>query len=200
MTAQPEITEETVYCTVHPNREATLHCNKCGRPMCIQCAVQTPVGYRCKECVRGIQAKYYTANPYDDLIALGVAAGVTGVIGFILSAFNLPIFITLLLGFPAGGAVGEVIVRAVQKRRSRNMAYFGAAGAVIGGVIGAMLQVYTNVNNVYLEAAARAGIEASQIPAINLGDVLQVVLSDIGFVLAVGIIAVAVYTRLRTRG
>ncbi|HRE45590.1 MAG TPA: hypothetical protein PKY87_16680, partial [Terricaulis sp.] len=41
--------------------------------MCVQCAVQTPVGYRCKECVRGIQSKYFNANPYDDLIALGLA-------------------------------------------------------------------------------------------------------------------------------
>ncbi len=196
----PDIAEETMYCTVHTNREATLRCNKCGRPMCVQCAVQTPVGYRCKECVRGIQAKYFNANPYDDLIAFGVAAVATGVVGYVISSVGLPIFITLILGFPAGGAIGELIVRAVQKRRSLNMAKFGAAGAVLGGILGAVLQTYGRISSLYARAAAEAGVRAADIPALDLGLVVQTAISDIGLILAVGIIAVALYSRLRMRG
>lgn len=196
----PDIAEEIIYCTVHPDREATLRCNKCGRPMCVQCAVQTPVGYRCKECVRGIQAKYYNAQNYDDWIALGVAAAAMGVAGYILSLMSLPIFITLILGFPAGGAVGELIVRATQKRRSRLMPYFGAAGVVIGGLGGALVQVYLNLSNVYARYAAEAGIRAADLPPLDLSLVFQAVFSDIGFMLAIGIVAFAVYARLKTRG
>ncbi len=196
----PDIAEETMYCTVHTNREATLRCNKCGRPMCVQCAVQTPVGYRCKECVRGIQAKYFNANPYDDLIAFGVAAAATGVVGYVISSVGLPIFITLILGFPAGGAIGELIVRAVQKRRSLNMAKFGAAGAVLGGILGAVLQTYGRISSLYARAAAEAGVRAADIPALDIGLVVQTAISDIGLILAVGIIAVALYSRLRMRG
>jgi len=168
--------------------------------MCVQCAVQTPVGYRCKECVRGIQAKYFNANPYDDLIALGVAAAATGVVGYVISSVGLPIFITLILGFPAGGVIGELIVRAVQKRRSLNMAKFGAAGAVLGGVLGAVLQTYSQYSSLYARAAAQAGVRASELPPIEIGVIVQAALSDIGLILAVGIIAVALYSRLRMRG
>ncbi|WP_343417012.1 B-box zinc finger protein [Candidatus Flexifilum breve] len=200
MTTTPDIAEETLYCTVHPDREATLRCNKCGRPMCVQCAVQTPVGYRCKECVRGIQSKYFNANPYDDLIALGVAGVVTGVAGYLISAINLPIFITIIAGFPVGGFIGELVVRAVQRRRSRNMAKFAVAGAVIGGVLGAVLQVYARYSSLWAAAAAEAGVPLSELPPLDLGEVFQVALSDIGLILAVGIIAVALYSRLRMRG
>ncbi len=41
-------------CANHPERETGLRCNRCGKPICSQCAVQTPVGYRCRECVRGL--------------------------------------------------------------------------------------------------------------------------------------------------
>src|SRR5690606_10430831 len=42
---------DTLYCTVHPTRATLLRCNRCGRPMCTDCAVQHPVGLRCRECV-----------------------------------------------------------------------------------------------------------------------------------------------------
>ncbi|HYN88142.1 MAG TPA: tetratricopeptide repeat protein, partial [Ardenticatenaceae bacterium] len=44
-------TEEMLHCSVHPDRETMLRCNRCGRPMCPECAVRTPVGLRCRECV-----------------------------------------------------------------------------------------------------------------------------------------------------
>ena len=65
--------DEVVYCTVHPNAETALRCNRCGRPMCTRCAVRTPVGYRCKECVREQQDKFFDAQMIDYLIAAGVS-------------------------------------------------------------------------------------------------------------------------------
>ena len=70
---------DVLHCSVHPDRETTLRCNKCGRPMCPQCAVQTPVGYRCRECVRGIQAGYYKATDTDYVTIFAVCAGLTAV-------------------------------------------------------------------------------------------------------------------------
>ena len=52
MTESPN---EKMYCYNHPQRETVLRCNRCERPMCTSCAVLTPTGYRCKECVRGQQ-------------------------------------------------------------------------------------------------------------------------------------------------
>lgn len=56
------------YCANHPNVETTLRCNRCNKPICLKCAVRTPTGYRCKECVRGQQKIFETARWYDYLI------------------------------------------------------------------------------------------------------------------------------------
>ncbi len=61
----PAVDSGVLYCTVHPNVETALRCNRCGRPMCNRCAVRTPVGYRCRECVRGQQQVFYTAQTLD---------------------------------------------------------------------------------------------------------------------------------------
>lgn len=189
--------EETAYCTVHPDREATLRCNKCGRPMCVQCAVQTPVGYRCKECVRGIQDKYYTANPADDWIAAGVAAAATAIVGYILASVGIPLFFVLILAFPVGGGISEVIVRVTQKRRSRNMARVSAAGVVVGGLVGTALRAFVLYNEL-ADELRRRGVR--DIPPFDLDFVFRALTSNIGVILAIGIITAAVYTRLRMRG
>ena len=79
----PVLEDEHTYCAVHPDRETALQCNKCGRYMCVQCAVPTPVGYRCKECVRGIEDKFFNASPADPAIVFAVCAVLSGIGAFI---------------------------------------------------------------------------------------------------------------------
>ena len=69
------MTEETttLYCYVHPNRETGLRCNRCERPICADCAVLTPTGYRCRECVREQKKVFDTAEWYDYLLGFVVA-------------------------------------------------------------------------------------------------------------------------------
>ncbi len=42
---------ETV-CYRHPDRPATLRCTRCERPICVDDAIDAPVGYLCPECAR----------------------------------------------------------------------------------------------------------------------------------------------------
>ena len=65
-----------MYCTNHPDTETLLRCNKCGKPICLKCAVLTEVGYRCKECIREQQNVFYNAMTGDNWIAFAVAASV----------------------------------------------------------------------------------------------------------------------------
>ncbi|HMM49914.1 MAG TPA: rhomboid family intramembrane serine protease, partial [Miltoncostaeaceae bacterium] len=37
-------------CYRHPNRETLVSCANCGRPICPDCMVSSPVGIRCPEC------------------------------------------------------------------------------------------------------------------------------------------------------
>ena len=84
-----------MYCTVHPTVETTLRCNKCGRPMCAKCAVKTPVGYRCKECVRGQQDVYFKAGQRDYVVAAGVSFALGLIASFIVPYLGL--FFTIIL-------------------------------------------------------------------------------------------------------
>ena len=63
----------------------TLHCNRCERPICAQCAVLTPTGYRCKECVRGQQKTFETATTLDYPLAFVISL-VLGYIGSLVIA------------------------------------------------------------------------------------------------------------------
>ncbi len=68
------MSEQLTYCEVHPDRETSLRCNKCNRLMCPDCAVSTPVGYRCKQCVRQHDDKFFTAGQNDYVVIGAVCA------------------------------------------------------------------------------------------------------------------------------
>lgn len=44
--------ETDTVCYRHPDRETLLGCASCGRPICPECAVDTPAGQKCFECAR----------------------------------------------------------------------------------------------------------------------------------------------------
>jgi hypothetical protein len=109
-------TTETHYCHYHPNTPTSLRCNKCGKYICIKDARRTPVGYRCKECVREQQDTFFTATPVDYVI--------TGVIAFPLAFIAAQIvprlgFITIFAGPIVGIVIAEVVRLATRKRRGR---------------------------------------------------------------------------------
>ena len=134
-------TPDVLYCANHPNTETLLRCNRCGKPICLKCAVLTDVGYRCKECIRGVQASYFTAIPADNLIALGVAFIIAAIAAPILSIIFgfVPFFWGIILAFAIGSAAGsmlaQIIRKAVGKRRGRTLPYYAISGIVLGVLI-----------------------------------------------------------------
>lgn len=130
---------QPLHCANHPARETMLRCNRCEKPICVQCAVLTEVGYRCKECVRGQQNVFYNGGRGDLLIGGAVALVLGAILGAaayallgILGFFSL--IIAFLAGPAAGGLVAEAIRRAVRKRRARGMKWL-ATGLFILGVL-----------------------------------------------------------------
>lgn len=124
--------EAVVYCMVHPTVETTLRCNKCGRPMCTKCAVQTPVGYRCKQCVRGQQDVFYKATNKDYLIAGAVSLGLGLVAGLIVPRLGL--FFSLILSAAVGSIIAQAVLRLTGRRRGRYTGYVVAAGIVVSSI------------------------------------------------------------------
>jgi hypothetical protein len=129
---------ETLYCYVHPNRETALRCNNCNRPICASCAVRTPTGYRCKECVRERQKTFDTAEWYDYALGFIVAALLSGFAASLVTLIGGIGFIGLLIISAGASTAGVVIsegVRAVtRKRRSRPLFITVAIGVVVGAL------------------------------------------------------------------
>ncbi len=123
--------EFVLYCANHPQTETTLRCNRCEKPICTKCAISTPTGYRCIECVRGQQRTFNTARWYDYVLGFAVAA----VLSFIGSRFATMIgFFTILLAPFAGVIIAEASRFVIQKRRSKRLYQTVAGGAAIGSL------------------------------------------------------------------
>ena len=120
------------YCANHPGVETSLRCNRCEKYICSKCAIKSPVGYRCPECVKAQQKVFDTAI-WQDYVLGFLAALVTSVVASIIVTLIANIFFGLLnLAFAP--FAGQIIARAVQyfikNRRSRNLFYTAMAGVV----------------------------------------------------------------------
>jgi hypothetical protein len=123
-----------VFCANHPGVETTLRCNKCGKPICARCAIRTPTGYRCKECVRGQQRVFVTAVWYDYLLGFGTA-GVLGLIASFLASLIGSLsfigWILIVVGSPTAGIVIAEGVRLVTRRHRSRALFITVIAAVI---------------------------------------------------------------------
>ena len=149
-------TTEVLYCYIHPNRETALRCNNCNRPICASCAVRTPTGYRCKECVRERQKTFDTSEWYDYLTGFIVAAVLSGIGAFLVTLIGSIGFFGLFLiaaGAPTAGVVIAEGVRAVtRRRRSRALFITVAVGVVLGAIPVILFQLLTfQVFNILFE-------------------------------------------------
>ncbi len=137
----------TLYCYVHPNRPTTLRCNRCERPICTQCAVRTPTGYRCRNCVRELQKTFDTAVWYDYVIGLTVTVVLSAIASVIVSAISFlggffMIFISLAIAAGAGTIIANILLRLI-RRRSRVLFFVIAASIVIGALPVALFFLFT---------------------------------------------------------
>lgn len=192
------MTEATTYCAVHPERETSLRCNKCGRYMCPDCAVPTPVGYRCKQCIRQVEDKFFTAGQNDYVVIAAICGLLAALAGGIISAIGGFLLLSLLLAIPAGGVMAEAALRATGRRRGRYSPQVGAAAVVVGGLLGGVIQVYLSFERL-LQTAASGQAVPEELRGFILEAVVRAALSDLGLWLFVGVAAFAVYGRFRMR-
>jgi membrane associated rhomboid family serine protease len=108
------------HCYRHPRRETGVSCSNCGRPICHECMIVAPVGFRCPECVkeqgaRGSRAKVVTRGQMRS--RWGPAGGVIGTGGLtatkVLVGINVLFFLVeLATGATSfmGGGSGKALV------------------------------------------------------------------------------------------
>jgi hypothetical protein len=129
----------TLYCYVHPTRETSLRCKRCERPICPSCAVRTPTGYLCRNCVREHQKTFNTALWYDYLIGMGTTFMLSlvtgGVLAFVSSFVGFfMFFIAVAVAGGVGVFISNVVLRVTGKRRSRPLFMACAAGVALGAI------------------------------------------------------------------
>ena len=112
-------------CHWHPEVETGLSCNRCGKYICAQCLVQAPVGIRCRECGKAPTIPTYDVRPANYTWGIGVAlllmvigAPVWVLLDNVLRVFGGYGSVSGLLAIVFGYVTGELISRAVNRKRS----------------------------------------------------------------------------------
>jgi hypothetical protein len=133
---------ETLYCYIHPSRPTVLRCNRCERPICTEDAIRVPTGYRCPNCVREQQKVFDTAQ-WRDYVAAFVVAAIGSAIasGLVLLVSGFFFGLGVIFLAPAAGAlIGNLVLSATGRRRSKALFATASAG-VIAGALPALLLV-----------------------------------------------------------
>lgn len=118
-----------VPCSYHPDVMTGLRCTNCGKPICPQDAVRTPVGLRCPDCA-GVRMMGTIRTPRNDLAkSLGggllVALAVAVVWRFIPS---WGFYLSLAMGF----GVVETIARFTRNKRGSDLQIAAMAVITVG--------------------------------------------------------------------
>ena len=121
-----------LYCDNHPNRETSLRCNRCERPSAATCAVLTPTGYRCKECVRGSRKVFETARWMRLSRWPSSSPGCCPFLGSLVG--RMMGFFTIFIAPIAGVIIAEAVRWAVKRRSPSLLFQLGSRGAAAGGL------------------------------------------------------------------
>ncbi|GAB4399150.1 MAG: hypothetical protein OHK003_22900 [Anaerolineales bacterium] len=139
------------YCYAHPDRETSLRCKRCDRYICTSCAVSTPTGYICKDCMRERQKSFDTAVWSDFLIGFAIAGILSGIASFLVTLIGgfgfFGWFLIFLGSSAAGGLIAETVRAATRRRRSRALFLTVGAGVVVGALPILIVQLF--IGNIF---------------------------------------------------
>jgi hypothetical protein len=178
-----------MHCYRHPDRETYIRCGRCDRPICTRCAMQGPVGFRCKSCGTLTNDPLSTFTPTQLVLGLGVAVGGGAVIGLISGYLG---WFAIVIAFFGGGIVAETVLRVIGIKRGPRILALVIAGLVAGGLIGDVVGFLTLFSQMYAGVPADV---AAEMPEVTIGAYLFSQLPWL--VISIGAACVGAYTRLR---
>ncbi|MGH2836769.1 MAG: hypothetical protein ACRDJY_00295 [Thermoleophilaceae bacterium] len=138
-----------LYCYRHPKSETYVRCGRCDQPICPKCAVQGPVGFRCRQCGLVKNASIRDFSPRQLALGIGVTFGGGALLGYLGGQIG---FFSIFISFFAGSFIAEGAVRFMGLKRGPVMRAIVYGGLLAGFVLGAALQVTTFMNAIPVEA------------------------------------------------
>jgi hypothetical protein len=132
----------TLYCANHPTVETSLRCRQCDKPICPKCAIRTPTGYKCRECVKGQQQIFNTATSIDYVLAF-VTSSILSIIGCLI-AQSLGFFTILVAPF-VGIVIAEGVRLVTHRHRSRALFNTALAGTIAGCLPSLLLPLVSTI-------------------------------------------------------
>ncbi len=177
---------QPLHCYRHPDRETYVRCGRCDQPICTRCAMQGPVGMRCRSCGKPARDALTSLRPSQVAIALGVSLGGGLLIGFLGNQLG---WFMIIVAFFGGGFIADGVDRAIGIKRSSWMSLIVLGGILLGGVVGSGIGAFVYWRE--MVAFSEAAGEEFPVP-------FDLVLSTAAFSLvAVGAALVAAYGRMR---
>jgi hypothetical protein len=118
-------------CANHPSVETRVSCASCGKPLCPDCMVQSPVGIKCAGCARLPRSARVRMKPDRAIRAVGAALAVAVVGGVALASLATTGFgfFGFIVAYGVGRGGGELVLRAAGRFRGQTTGAIAAAGA-----------------------------------------------------------------------
>jgi hypothetical protein len=128
-----DIQRGEVPCANHPSRTTGVRCSDCGKPICPDCMVFSPVGVKCRECSKLPRSALVTLRPSRAVKAVGASLGVGTLAGFgyymLLGGIGF-FFFAFFIGMAIGALVGEAVSRASGRYHGLETALIAVGGTV----------------------------------------------------------------------
>jgi hypothetical protein len=127
-------------CYRHPSRPTSLRCYNCGKPICSSCAIKTPVGYSCPDCIREKEDIFFNAKPLDYIIAPAIGLVLSLIAGWLVATFAtrggfFTYIILFFVGGIAGRFIGQLSKNAIGRRRGRYLPQIMVGMLILGTAV-----------------------------------------------------------------
>jgi hypothetical protein len=122
-----------MFCYRHPTTETWLRCGRCDQPICSKCAVQGPVGSRCRQCGILRNDPLTSFTPRQLVLGIGASVAAGAVAGFVSAYIG---FFSIVIGYFAGRFVADAVTRVVGYKRGPVMLTILFGGILLGTALG----------------------------------------------------------------
>ncbi|MFN8630597.1 MAG: hypothetical protein U0838_09845 [Chloroflexota bacterium] len=141
-----------MFCYRHPDRETLISCGRCEKPICTKCAMQGPVGFRCRDCGKPVRDPFTSFTPVQLIGGLAASFGGGLLAAYVGGMFG---FFALFVAFFAGGLIVEGITRITGFKMGSTMDLI-----VYGGIIAGALVAFWLTNGSLIEFVIAHGVNA----------------------------------------